>query len=228
MIIIKSIDEMLSDIEQLQPNFYGFENVVYSALELLSEKENYDLDVVINWLDNQIVIYQEAQIDECIEWAKDKVKNNPENYSLFFDYVDDNNPFISPKLDDIFSYFELPNYEAEWLENYEFLEQILKKNNLEEIEIPTLPNAKDYELMAILALSYVNNALYFNHYDRQKERYEEYKSIHQNFSLHDFLTLSRERGTREVISAFISIDKAKSLKNKEFITELEREIIKKL
>lgn len=227
MIIIQSIDEMLSEIEQLQSNFYGLKNVIYSAVELLSERESYDLDIVANWLDNQLVIYQEEQIDECIELAKVEVKNNPECYSIFFYSVDCEDPFIDPKLDNIFSYFELPNYESEWIEKYKFLEQLLNRKKLEDFEVPTLPNAKDYELMAILALSYVKNALYFNHYEQQKEIYEKYESIHQHNYLHEFLSLRRELGMREIISAFISIDKAKSLKNKVCITELEDTIRKK-
>ncbi|MGQ8820316.1 hypothetical protein [Bibersteinia trehalosi] len=228
MIFTKSIDEMLSKIESFQPYFYGFESVVYSALNLLSKRENYDLENLIYQLDSQILIFQEKQIDESIDLAKREINTNPELYSKFFNDIIDDDPFIDPNLECIFSYFKMPNYETDWIEKYEILEQLLSKVDLASLEFSLFQSTpKDYELMAILALEYVNNALYFYDNDTQEKIFENTDYLQSRYTLNSYLITAKERGTREIISAFISIDKAKELKNNNFINKLEETTEKK-
>lgn len=220
---------MLSEIELSQPNFYGFENVVYSALTLLNDRKDYDLDVIINWLDDELLIFQERQIDESIDLAKSIVKSNPETYSQFFNKVDDcDDLFIDPNLDYIFSHFKLLNYEIDWIEKYEILEQFLEQTDLKLLNIPSFSSSPEkYEIMAILALSYVNKALYYYDNKKQTDIFEKSNYLHRYHTLSDYLMTRKERGTREIISAFITIDKAKEFKNKIFINQLEENAEKK-
>lgn len=228
MIFIKSIDEMLSKIEAFQPHFYGFENVVYSALNLLNERENYDLENLISQLDNNILIFQEKQIDDSVHLAKAIVETNPELYPKFFNDIDYDDPFLDPNLEYIFSYFKMPNYETDWIEKYEILEQLLSKIDLASLEFSIFqPPPKDYELMAILALEYVDNALYFYDSKTQRKIFENTDYLQRYHTLNSYLITTKERGTREIISAFISVDKAKELKNKKFINKLEETTEKK-
>lgn len=89
-----------------------------------------------------------------------------------------------------------------------------------------MPNVKPYELMAILALNYVKEAIDFNNEDVQLIHYERY-SIFKKVGIKEFLYLRKARAVREVISAFISINKARDFKFNVDINKMKEDITKK-
>lgn len=223
---------LLNKIEDLQPNYYGFEQVVYSVMDLLQERENFNLNEIANWLKEILNHYSEHDVIERIDNKIDEViKEHPEKeqdfYSEAFILGELSENDYNRDLDKCCEYLGELN-PSEWIEWYQWLEDWIKEKNLKDnlIQAPTLPNAKPYELMAILALSYVKDAIDFNDADLQIADYKEY-SILKKINLNEFLYLRQARAVREIINAYNSINKAQEWKfNIEFKNK-ENDIIKK-
>uniref|UniRef100_Q0I4P7 Uncharacterized protein n=1 Tax=Histophilus somni (strain 129Pt) TaxID=205914 RepID=Q0I4P7_HISS1 len=229
----KQIKKLLSKIDNLQPEYYGFEQVIYSALELLNEREEVNFNKVANWLKDTLNNYSENEvfsricqkIDELIKNNPDKEKDFLSDSYLLGELTEDQFKY---DIDKCCEYLEELN-PVDWIEWHQWLDDWLyhKYSNEALPQIPMMPNAKDYELMAILALDYVKEAIEFNDPKIQMKYYERYSLFRRFDTETEFIYLRRARAVREVISAFISINRAKELKSNINIKEMESSFIKK-
>lgn len=229
MKLLPSIDEMLLRIDSLQPNLYGLERAIYSALELLENQTDFDYTIVNEWISDELTIYQENNIKQAeaqaITSAKELVEEQPELFPYFFDQTESEDKFSFPNLDNIHVYFNVPNYD--YIETYEELEEYLLLHKDDVLNVPTMIDPKGYEIMASVVLRYVYLSL--RYYDRQiqEECYYRYSSAMTRYSLPEFLSMRRERAVSEIINAFLALDKAKELRYQLSFNELEEQIRKK-
>lgn len=228
----KLYSELLERIEELQPEYYGFEQVIYSAMELLDERKDLNFDEIYsvlyealcNYRDYEILARVDRQIDEII-------KKHPEKEKEFLSEA-----FILGELKE--GDYKRDPYKCceflgelnplDWIEWYQILEDFIEKKYpiSDLISMSIMPNVKPYELMAILALNYVKEAIDFNNEDVQLIHYERY-SIFKKVGIKEFLYLRKARAVREVISAFISINKARDFKFNVDINKMKEDITKK-
>lgn len=215
----KLYQELLDGIELYQPNLYGLDQAVYSAMDLLQERENFNLNEISDWLKEILLHYSQYDVMERINQKIDEViKEHPEKehdfYSEAFILGELSENDYDRDLDKCCEYLGELN-PADWIEWYQWLEDWIKEKNLNDslIQAPTLPNAKPFELMVILGLDYIKEAINFYNTELQLNDFNNY-SIFKEFDINEFLYLRQARAAREIISAFICLDKAKSLKHK--------------
>ena len=225
-------EKFLNDIEELQPNYYGFEQVVYTAMDLLSERVDFNFDEICDWLINWLNNYSENEVTgRIIDQIEEIIKINPELeenfYSESFILGEDNFKY---DLDKCCEYLGVLN-PTDWVEWYRWFEDFIKEKNLYSgtVEAPTMSKAKSYELMAILSLYYVRGAINYNDTERQIKQYKQLsKRAYFNFGTQkEFLYMRKARATREVISSCISINIAKEWKDKIELKQIEKDISKK-
>ena len=222
----------LEEIEDLQPNYYGFEQVVYSAMDLLKERNSFDLSEASDWLKEILANYWTSEVMERINTKIDDViRLNPEKeqefYSQAFLLGELSQNEYNRDIDKCCEYLGELN-PTDWIENYQWLEDWVKEKDLScgLIQVPTMPNAKPYELMTILALDYVKEALSYHNKETQLMDYKRY-SLFKNLNEKDFLRIRRERAVREVINAFMAINKAKEWRFQLNLQDLEEQFSKK-
>lgn len=220
----KVYSDLLDKIDELQPNYYGFEQVVFSAMDLLNDRD-FNLNHVSVWLRGFLDIYSQDEVYNRIKFRiYEVIKENPEAENLFI--IPDYEFSEDEKEDDNFDLEKSCEYLRElnptgWVEHYEWLED-WKSNHIDEtIPIPTMLNAKPYEAMAILALYYVGQAIRYNTPNDQLKEYERFH-IFGGVETEQGLQMRKIEATRKVISAFLSIQIAHKWKY-----ELEKDDISK-
>ncbi|UQX80151.1 hypothetical protein M3703_02135 [Mannheimia haemolytica] len=224
----KQIKEMLDQIENLPQSFSHIERVIYSAMELLADRTNIlDIDLFDDWILDINTFYPAEKEEEYRLKAKEFVNREPEKVELFFDDVFETEPFDYScfKHDEFCDYFNLPNYYS--YDSFEILELYLKEYGIDYLKDDNIKDYKKYEIFALLALNYINRILRLNNKEVQLEHFHKIQSFSDYDDLNNFLEMSKEKIFREVTGAFISLDIAKELKQKEVNAEMEDTIIKK-
>lgn len=225
-------ESFLNDIESLQPDYYGFEQVVHTAMDLLGERTYFNFDEICDWLINWLNNYSQNEVmARIIDRIEEIIKISPELEEDFY-----SESFILGKddfkydLDKCCEYLDVLN-PIDWVEWYQWLEDFIKEKNFYNriVEAPTMPRAKSYELMAMLSLYYVREAINYNNIEQQIEQYKHLResSLFNRVTQKEFLHMRRARAVREVISACISISIAKEWKSKIDLKEMEENISKK-
>lgn len=223
------IQEMLEQIENLSQSFSHIERVIYSAMELLADRTNIlDIDIFDDWILDINTFYPTKKEEECRIQAKEFVNREPEKAELFFDDVFETEPFDYScfKYDEFCDYFNLPNYYS--YDSFEILELYLKEYGIDYLKNDNIKDYKKYELFALLALNYVNRLLRLNNNENQINHFHNIQLLLDNDDERkNLLEMNKEKSIKEITGAFISLDIAKELKQKEVNAEMEDTIIKK-
>lgn len=221
--------DLLDKIDELQPNYFGFEQVIYTAMELLNHRKDFDIIQINEWLADVLNNYSHNEaFDRILKKIDEVISNDPskENEFLSDGFLLEETDY-KWDLDKCCEYLGVLN-PIDWIENYVWFEDWLKHKNLMNttIQDPTLPNAQPYEIMAILALYYAKEALDYNDDKIQTEEYYKF-SRYKYTEIKNFLHLRKERAVREVICALNAINKAKEWKYNISFEKLEKNITKK-
>ncbi|MDG6894401.1 hypothetical protein [Volucribacter amazonae] len=236
----KFCQHLLDKIEDLQPDYFRFDEVVYSAMELLKEKEHIDVMETVKYLTVFFIEYVENDcFNEICNKFREKIKNNPSKEKYFF-----NKAYLSGELKDgdypydlgkVCNYLNMLNPD-DWIDNYEWLEKFITENNLIDkpvtnIELGNVVNIKSYELMALLALYYVSEVIETNNIDIQFSEYNNRSSCGYGSafgSFKEFYLYRLSLATRDVISAFRAIHIAQNWKDYIDNSKINEDIAKKV
>ncbi|WP_455648281.1 hypothetical protein [Lonepinella koalarum] len=231
--------KLLEEIEFYHPYTIGLERAVYSAQELLNNRKNIDFKLVLQSIHEFIIICNDTIFNNLYLEAKQLVIDKPELANEFF-YMDGVN-----SLDELTrEHFETYNYAKytgkpelsnieEWDEwqDYKILEYInlnyLDYSNAISIIGKVMPNPEQYEIFAVLVISYIKRAMSYLDKDKQNKRYNKYSSTSKRISFEKYYQINKLNAMVDIINCYNSLDIAKNIKFNLKLQDKENYSVKK-
>ncbi|MDO9759323.1 hypothetical protein Q7539_10950 [Glaesserella parasuis] len=191
--------------------FKGWHSKIYRIEKNLSKYTPENITAISNWIDESIDYYLNTELQQAIDRAKEYVLSGQRNYEDFFEptnfkgYGEEWKPII----DEIICAFDVDTLENS--SETQVLERILDMYNL---PVFNDEEVKDYEIMAVMTLKHIENALCFFDKEIQKEEFLEFQ-LDKVFSLSEWLRMREEDGIKYILNAWNSFDEFQKFKHSE-------------